>query len=65
MKVQATFEGRFDAVYTRRNQKRVWVADGGDKSKGFGKKGQYGGRIVLHRVSEILARPLKMSPAEC
>jgi hypothetical protein len=57
MNVQATFEGRFDAVYTWRDQKRVWIA-GAVKSKGFGKKGQFGGRIVLHRASDILARPV-------
>ncbi len=58
MNVQATFEGGFDAIYTWKNQKRVWIAEGAEKSKGFGKKGEYGGRIVLHRVSDILARPL-------
>jgi hypothetical protein len=58
MNVQATFEGRFEAVYTWRNQKQVWIGEGQEKSKGFGKKGQYGGRIVLHRVSDILARPM-------
>jgi hypothetical protein len=58
MNVQATFEGRFEAVCTWSNQKQVWIGEGQEKSKGFGKKGQYGGRIVLHRVSDILARPV-------
>lgn len=56
MNVQATFEGRLEAVYTWRNQKQVWIGEGQEKPKGFGKKGRYGGRIVLHRVSDILAR---------
>ena len=55
-KVQATFEGRFEAVYTWTNQKQIWIGEGKEKSKGFGKKGQYGGRIALHRVSDVLAR---------
>jgi hypothetical protein len=58
MNVLATFEGRFEAVYTWRNQKQIWIGEGKEKSKGFGKKGQRGGRIVLHRVSDILARPV-------
>lgn len=56
MNVQATFEGRFEAVRSWRNQKQIWVGEAREKSKGFGKKGQYGGRIVLLRVSDILAR---------
>ncbi len=56
MKVQATFQGRFEPVYTWRNQKQIWIAEGQEKPKGYGKKGQYGGRIVLHRVSDVLAR---------
>ena len=58
MNVQATFEGRFDAVYTWTNQKRVWVAGANEKTPAFGKKGQYGGRLILHRVSQVLARPV-------
>jgi hypothetical protein len=58
MNVQATFEGRFEAVYTWSNQKQIWIGQGKEKPKGFGKKGRYGGRIVLHRVSDILARPV-------
>jgi len=54
MNVQATFEGRFDAVYTWKEQKRVWVASA-QHEKGFGKKGRYGGRIVLRSVSDVVA----------
>ncbi len=56
--VQATFSGRFEAVYTWKNQKQVWIGDSQIRRKGFGKKGQYGGRIVLFSVSNILARPV-------
>ena len=58
MNVQATFTGQFEAVYTLRNKKQVWVGEGHDRRKGFGKKGQYGGRIVLYCLSDVLARPL-------
>ena len=58
MNMQATFEGRFEAVYTWRNQKQVWIGEGGANRKGFGKRGQYGGRILLRRVSDLLARPV-------
>jgi hypothetical protein len=54
MNVQATFEGRFEAIYTWKEQKRVWVASSHGK-KGFGKKGRYGGRIVLCRVASVIA----------
>lgn len=56
MNVQATFSGQFDAVYTWKNHKQVWI--GGREARGFGKNGKYGGRIVLHRISEVLARPV-------
>lgn len=58
MNVQATFEGRFEAVYTWTNHKQVWIGESQEKPKGFGKKGQYGGRIVLRRVSDIVTRPV-------
>jgi hypothetical protein len=54
MNVQATFEGRFEAIYTWKEHKRVWIASAQGK-KGFGKKGRYGGRIVLYRVSDVAA----------
>src|SRR5579872_2762111 len=56
MNVQATFEGRFEAVYSWQNHKQIWIGGTEGKSKGFAKKHQYGGRIVLRRVSDVLAR---------
>lgn len=52
MNVQATFEGRFEAVFTWKDHKRIWIAQ---RQRGFGKKGRYGGRIVLYRVSNVVA----------
>jgi hypothetical protein len=54
MNVQATFEGHFEAVYTWKEQKRIWIASA-QRQRGFGKKGRYGGRIVLYRVSDVVA----------
>ena len=54
MKVEAAFEGRFEGVYTWKQQRRVWIVSTQDQ-KGFGKKGRYGGRIVLHRISDVVA----------
>jgi hypothetical protein len=56
MDVQATFEGRFEAIYTWQNQKQICLSNAGKQQKGFGNKGQYGGRIILHRVSDIVSR---------
>jgi hypothetical protein len=50
--IEATFEGRFDSVVTVQDGKRTTVG------KGYGKKHQHNGRIVLHRVSTVVARPL-------
>jgi len=50
--IEATFEGRFDSAVTIENGKRT------EASKGYGKKHQHNGRIVLHRVSDVTARPL-------
>jgi hypothetical protein len=58
MNVQATFRGKFDAMYTWKDKKQVWIGNDQESQKGFGKKGQYGGRITLQSVSDILARPL-------
>ena len=58
MNVQATFEGRFDAVYRWMDQKKVWVEGVDRRLAGFGKKGRYGGRLVLRQISEVLARPV-------
>jgi hypothetical protein len=50
--VEATFEGRFDSVVTVRDGNRIKVG------KGYGKKHEHDGRIVLHRVSDVMAKPL-------
>jgi len=54
MSVVATFEGRFDPLFTWRNHTRERVSQG--REKGYGKKHQYDGRIVLYTVSDVLAR---------
>ena len=54
MNVIATYEGRFDPVFVWRYQKRLKVGEGDDK--GYGKNHRYDGRIVLRKVSDILAR---------
>lgn len=54
MRVTATFEGRFDPVFTWKNHKRIRVGEG----KGFGSKHSDDGRIVLHRVSDVKALQL-------
>ena len=50
--IEATFEGRFDSVVTVQNGKRTTVG------KGYGNKHRHNGRIVLHIVSNVVARPL-------
>ena len=50
--IEATFEGRFDSALRVENGKPIEVG------KGYGKKHQHNGRIVLHRVSDVMARPL-------
>jgi hypothetical protein len=50
--IEATFEGRFDSAITVENGKRI------ETGKGYGKKHQHNGRIVLHRVSDVVARSL-------
>ena len=54
--IDATFEGRFDAAFVWRDHKRIRV--GQDAEKGYGKKHEYDGRIVLHQVSDVMAKPL-------
>ena len=54
--IDATYEGRFDAAFMWRDRKRVSL--GLDNEKGYGKKHEYDGRIVLHRVSDVWAKPL-------
>lgn len=50
--IEATFEGRFDSVVTLQDGKRTKT------DTGYGKKHEHDGRIVLHRVSDVLAKPL-------
>jgi hypothetical protein len=50
--IEATFEGRFDSVVAVQDGKRTKVG------KGYGKKHEHDGRLVLHRVSEVMAKPL-------
>jgi hypothetical protein len=54
MNIVATFRGRFDPLFTWRNHKRERVSQ--DQEKGFGKKHDYDGRIVLYCVADVLAR---------
>lgn len=50
--IEATFEGRFDSAVTIENGKRI------ETGKGYGTKHQHNGRIVLHRVSEVMTLDL-------
>jgi hypothetical protein len=54
--IDATYEGRFDAAFVWRDHKRVRL--GLENEKGYGKKHEYDGRIVLYRVSDVWAKPL-------
>ena len=56
IRIDATYEGRFDAAFTWRNGKRVRV--GQYDGEGFGNKRQYDGWIVLQRVSDVWSYPL-------
>jgi hypothetical protein len=51
--IDATFEGRFDAAFYWRDHKRIAVGQG--QLKGYGKKHNYDGQIVLHQVSDVAA----------
>jgi hypothetical protein len=51
--VQATFEGRFDAAFVWRNHRKVIVG----KDEGYGTKSRSGGRIVLRKLSNVVALP--------
>jgi hypothetical protein len=54
--IEATFEGRFDAAFYWRDQKRIAV--GQSQVKGYGKKHDYDAQIVLYQVSDVVAKPL-------
>ena len=53
MRVEATYEGRFDVAYVWRDHKRIEVGS----DKGYGKKNRYGARVVLRRISDVVSRP--------
>jgi hypothetical protein len=50
--IEATFEGRFDSIVSMQAGKRTRVG------QGYGKNHNYDGRVVLHRVSDVVAKPL-------
>jgi hypothetical protein len=54
--IDATYEGRFDAAFVWKDHKRIRISR--DEEKGYGKKHEYDGRIVLHQVADIWAKPL-------
>lgn len=54
--IDATYEGRFDPVFVWRDHKRIRVGQGSEK--GYGKKHEYDGRIVLRQVSDVWAKRL-------
>jgi hypothetical protein len=54
MHVEVTIEGRFDAAFYWRDQKRIPV--GQVHLKGYGKKHDYDGQIVLHEVSDVVTK---------
>jgi len=54
--IDATYEGRFDPVFFWCDHKRIRV--GQNNENGYGKKHEYDGRIVLHQVSDVWAKPL-------
>jgi hypothetical protein len=54
MRVEATYEGRFDVAYVWRDHKRIDLGS----DKGYGKKHRYGARVVLRRISDVVSRPV-------
>jgi hypothetical protein len=56
MNVVATYDGRFDPAFVWHAHKREPIGQG--QAKGYGKKQRYDGRIVLQRVTEVVARPM-------
>jgi hypothetical protein len=54
--IEATFEGRFDAAFYWRDHKRIPVGQG--ELKGYGKKHDYDGQIVLLRVLDVVTKPV-------
>jgi len=56
VRIDATYEGRFDAAFAWRDHKRIRI--GQNKEKGYGKKHKYDARIVLRQVSDVWAKPV-------
>lgn len=56
IRIDATYEGRFDAAYVWRNQKRIRLSQG--KEKGYGKNHDFDARIVLRRVLDVWSKRL-------
>ena len=54
--IEATFEGRFDGAFFWRDHKRIRIGPG--TNKGYGKRHDYDGRIVLRQVSDVEVKPL-------
>ena len=56
--IDATYEGRFDAAFAWRDHKWIKLGQGNGSQEGYGKEHEYDGRIVLHQVSDVWAKPL-------
>lgn len=58
MHIEATYEGRFEFLYEIRGGKRVNLTTGKQERKRVGRMSFYDARIVLHKVSDVVAFPL-------
>lgn len=52
MRIEATLEGRFDPTFIWRNHKRERLGEG----EGYGKKHAEDGRLVLHKLSDVMTK---------
>jgi hypothetical protein len=50
--IDAMFEGRFDSVVSVQDGRRTKTG------RGYGKGHEHDGRLVLHRVSDVIAKPV-------
>jgi len=55
MRIDATYEGRFDLLFAMRGGKRIKLATGKAERPRIGKMSFYDARIVLHQVSDVVA----------
>lgn len=55
MRIDATYEGRFDLLHVIRDGKRINVTTGKAERRRVGKMSYYDARIVLHQVSDVSA----------